>query len=50
MKLVVVAQWVRTGEVQIPPDQSRASRSVVHSTCPPSHGSTQLDGTRRSAA
>jgi hypothetical protein len=22
MKLVIVTQWVRTGEVQIPPDQS----------------------------
>ena len=30
MKLVIVTQWVRTGEVQIPPDQSLASRSGVN--------------------
>ena len=46
MKLVSVTQWVRTGEVQIPPDQSLASRSGVTSTCTPSNGSTKLDGTR----
>jgi hypothetical protein len=33
-------------EVQVPPDQSLASRSGVKSTCTPSHGSTKLDGTR----
>jgi hypothetical protein len=37
-------------EEQIPPDQSLASRSGVHSTCTPSHGRTTLEGTRTQAA
>jgi phosphosulfolactate phosphohydrolase-like enzyme len=35
------------GEVQVPPDQSLASRSVAKSTCKPSNGSAKLDGTRK---
>jgi hypothetical protein len=31
MQLVVVTQWVRTERVQVPPDQSLASKSVVKS-------------------
>jgi hypothetical protein len=50
MKWVLVTQWVRTGEVQIPPDQRLASRSGVQSTCTPSTGRTKLDGTRMEAA
>jgi hypothetical protein len=46
MKLVVVTQWVRTERVQVPPDQSLASRSGVKSTCKPSNGSAKLDGPR----
>jgi len=34
----------------IPPDQRRASRSGVHSTCTPSHGRTKRDGTSMEAA
>ena len=50
MKLVTVTQWVRTVEVQIPPDQRLASRSGVNSTCIPSNGRTKLEGTRKQAA
>jgi hypothetical protein len=46
MKWVVVTQWVRTERVQLPLDQSLASRSVVKSTCKPSNGSAKLEGTR----
>ena len=49
MKLVAVTQWVRA-QAQVPPDQSLASRSGVPSTCPPSNGRTELEGTRRQAA
>ena len=45
MKLVVVTQSVLE-RVQVPPDQSLASRSVVKSTCKPSNGSAKLEGTR----
>jgi hypothetical protein len=50
MQWVRVTQWVRTGEVHIPPDQSLASRSGGQATCTPSKGRTQREGTRRSAA
>ena len=43
MKLVVVTQWVRTYTVQVPPDQSLASRSGANSTCQPSKGRTKLE-------
>jgi len=43
MKLGVVTQWVRA-TAQVPPDQRLASRSVVTSTCTPSHGRTELEG------
>ena len=33
MKLVIVTQWVRAVAVQVPPDESLASRSGVNSTC-----------------
>jgi hypothetical protein len=36
--------------VQVPPDQSLASRSEVPSTCTPSNGRTKLDGARMQAA
>src|SRR5262245_20506616 len=36
--------------VQVPPDESLASRSVANSTCQPSNGSTKLEGARRQAA
>jgi hypothetical protein len=49
MKLVVVTPWVRA-KAQVPPDQCLASRSVVTSTCTPSNGRTELEGTRRQAA
>jgi len=49
MKLGVVTQWVRA-KAQVPPDQRLASRSVVTSTCKPSHGSTKLGGTSVQAA
>jgi hypothetical protein len=49
MKRVGVTQWVRA-KAQVPPDQSLASRSVAHSTCTPSNGSTELEGARMQAA
>jgi hypothetical protein len=49
MKLVVVTQWVRA-HAQVPPDERRARESVVTSTCKPSHGRTELEGTRLQAA
>jgi hypothetical protein len=49
MKWVDVPQWVRAS-AQVPPDDRLASTSVAHSTCPPSHGSTELEGARRQAA
>src|SRR5215831_10285770 len=36
--------------VQVPPDESLASRSAVNSTCTPSNGRTKLEGTRMQAA
>src|SRR5262249_49850976 len=36
--------------VQVPPDQSLASRSGANSTCQPSNGRTKLEGARRQAA
>ena len=44
-KLVNTTQWVK-----VPPGQSLASRPVEKSTCKPSNGSTELDGTRIQAA
>jgi hypothetical protein len=49
MKRVVVTQWVRAN-AQVPPDERLASESVVTSTCKPSNGSTELEGTSMQAA
>jgi hypothetical protein len=49
MKLGVVTQWGRA-KAQVPPDERLARRSVVTSTCPPSNGSTELEGARMPAA
>ncbi len=50
MKWVVVTQWVRAEMAQVPSEESLASRSVVTSTCTPSNGRTELDGTKMQAA
>ncbi len=50
MKSVVVTQWVRVEKTQVPPDKSLASTSEGNSTCKPSNGRTELEGTRRQAA
>jgi hypothetical protein len=49
MKWVDVTQWVRA-RAQVPPDESRASKSVANSTCTPSNGSTELEGAKKQAA
>ena len=49
MKLVDVPQWVRA-KAQVPPDERLASRSEANSTCTPSNGSAELEGTRMQAA
>ncbi len=38
MKLVVVTQWGRTGEVQVPPDQRLARRSETNRHAPQDWG------------
>jgi hypothetical protein len=49
MTWVVVTPWVRA-KAHVAPDERLARRSVVPSTCQPSHGRPELEGTRLQAA
>jgi len=50
MQLVAVTQWVRARKAQVPPDQSRASRSGANPRAMPAMGCTEPGVARMQAA